>query len=269
MKYRPVIIGSRLVSCLLVFAALLSVSLSFAQDDDHDDDPEDAHWSYEGEEGPENWGELSELFSLCATGEAQSPIDIADTDQLDLTDIEFNYQPSMLNIFNNGHTIQVQYDAGSSIVYNEIRYNLLQFHFHTPSEHTVNGESVPMELHFVHQDPATGELAVVGVLLREGAENVEYAPIFDELPTESGDPQPSNLMVEALRLLPEDTTYYTYVGSLTTPPCSQGVRWLLLTTPVDISAAQIQAFQSVFNMNARPVQPLNERDLLQDSAGVN
>lgn len=250
-----------LFSSALLITSLLMMSPAKAQDAE----PEHPHWTYEGEEGPEHWGELNPDYELCSVGEAQSPIDITEAQALNLTDIAFSYLPSALNIFNNGHTIQVQYDEGSSIVYNEIQYNLVQFHFHTPSEHTVNGESFAMELHFVHQD-ANGGLAVVGVLLREGAENAEYAALFDNMPATEGEPEPTELTINAASLLPAEATYFTYGGSLTTPPCSQGVRWLVLTTPVEISAAQIEAFQAIFEMNARPVQPLNERDLLQDSS---
>ncbi len=245
---------------VFVIASLLMGGLVLAQDAE----PEHPHWTYEGEEGPSHWGELNPDYELCSLGEAQSPINIVDAQTLNLTDIAFDYAASALNIFNNGHTIQVQYDEGSSIVYNEIQYNLIQFHFHTPSEHTVNGESFEMELHFVHQD-ANGSLAVVGVLLHEGAENEAYAELFEHLPATEGEPEPTELSIEAAGLLPEETSYYTYGGSLTTPPCSQGVRWLVLTTPVEISAEQIETFRAIFEMNARPVQPLNERDLLQDS----
>ena len=148
---------------LLALGLGLMVSASYAQDETHEDEP--PHWDYED---PAGWGALGEHgdYALCSTGQAQSPIDITDAQTLNLSDISFHYEPSALNIFNNGHTIQVMYDAGSSITYNEVSYDLKQFHFHTPSEHHVNGEPFSMELHFVHQD-ANGALAVVGVLLQE------------------------------------------------------------------------------------------------------
>lgn len=225
-----------------------------------------AHWEYTGEEGPDHWGELDPNYAACRTGLAQSPIDISGALAGDLTPIAFSYQASALNIFNNGHTIQVNYDAGSSILYNEDTYQLLQFHFHHPSEHTINGQSFPMELHLVHKD-ASGNLAVVGVMLAEGAaDNPAFSVVFDNLPTEKGDPQPTELTIDAASLLPAETLYDTYSGSLTTPPCTQGVRWLVLQTPVEVSAAQLDAFGAIFAMNARPVQPLNTRDLLEDNA---
>lgn len=225
---------------------------------------QDIHWTYEGEEGPAFWGELMPEYALCGEGRAQSPIDITGEQTVNLADLALNYSPSALNIFNNGHTIQVNYDAGSSLVYNENEYALVQFHFHHPSEHTLDGESFGMELHFVHRD-ANGALAVVGVMLGEGMDdNAAYAPIFDNLPPEEGEPEASDLTVSAADLLPEGYHYYTYTGSLTTPPCTQGVRWLVLDTPVVLSAVQLAAFGEIFEMNARPVQPLNVRDLLYD-----
>ncbi|MEZ4671869.1 MAG: carbonic anhydrase family protein [Anaerolineae bacterium] len=222
------------------------------------------HWTYEGEEGPSHWGELDANYELCSTGRAQSPINVTGGLTGNLVDIGFNYVSSALNIFNNGHTVQVNYDAGSSIVYNEDTYQLAQFHFHHPSEHTINGEHYAMELHFVHKD-AAGNLAVVGVLLNQTEQdNPAFDEIFNNLPAAKGDPQPTDMMVDAASLLPATHTYFTYSGSLTTPPCSQGVRWLLLTTPVAVSVHQVEEFATLFEMNARPVQALNNRDLLQD-----
>lgn len=225
----------------------------------------DVHWTYEGEEGPAHWGNLRDGFKLCSTGTTQSPIDIESTVSANISDIQFNYSDSAVNILNNGHTVQVNYDPGSSIMYDGVQYDLAQFHFHHPSEHTVNGEAAPMEAHFVHRS-ADGALAVVGVLLVEGeADNPNFAPVFDNLPTEKVDVTTLAATVSAAAMLPDAKTYYTYSGSLTTPPCSEGVRWLLMTTPVELSAAQIEAFSAIFEDDARPVQPQNARDVIQDS----
>ncbi|MCY4073594.1 MAG: carbonic anhydrase family protein [Chloroflexi bacterium] len=240
---------------LVGFAALLTTSLAGDKD-----------WSYSGERGPEYWGALSPEFALCADGTAQSPIDIRNASELDLVDIAFGYGQTANNIFNNGHTIQVNVDEGSHIVYNEITYNLLQFHFHSPSEHTINGEAAAMEIHFVHQDPNSGALAVVGILLVGGdAENGAYAPVFDNMPSEIGEPAALGEALDLEALLPKELTYFTYQGSLTTPPCSEIVRWLLLDTPVHLSGAQISAFADLYAYNARPTLPLGKRDLLLDS----
>ena len=227
---------------------------------------EENHWGYKGEEGPSNWGELSADYALCADGSAQSPIDISDVSELDLVDIEFNYGDTANNIFNNGHTIQVNVDEGSSIVYNGIRYSLLQFHFHNPSEHTINGQATAMEIHFVHQDPNSGTLAVVGIMLTEGEQDNEaYAAVFEHLPAEVGESEARGDSLSLATLLPTRRTFYTYQGSLTTPPCSEIVRWLLLDTAIELSSAQIEAFAAIHEGNARPVQPLGRRDLLLDS----
>ena len=237
------------------FAVMLQITLA-----------DETSWGYSGDEGPANWGELSPEYSLCADGSAQSPIDIRHASALDLVDIEFQYGESANKIFNNGHTIQVNVDAGSAIVYNGITYDLLQFHFHSPSEHTIDGRAAPLEIHFVHQDPNSGNLAVVGVLLTEGdVENEAYAAVFDHLPASVGEPEAMGAPLSLIALLPEARTYYTYQGSLTTPPCSETVRWLLLDSPIELSTVQIAAFSAIYDGNARPLQPLGKRDLLLDS----
>ena len=227
---------------------------------------DETEWGYTGETGPEHWGEMAPEFAMCAEGFAQSPIDIRDPGEVDLVDIEFQYGLTDSMITNNGHTIQVNVDAGSSIVYNGISYDLLQFHFHHPSEHTIDGVAAPMEIHFVHLDPNSGTLAVVGVMLTQGeSRNEAYAAVFDYMPAEAGEPQPMDTSLSLASLLPDERGFYTYQGSLTTPPCSEVVRWLLLDTPVHLSGEQIDAFAEMYAYNARPVQPLGKRDLLQDS----
>lgn len=226
------------------------------------------HWGYEGAEGPEFWGELSPDFALCSTGQEQTPIDVPVTAPTNPADITFNYQPTALTILNNGHTVQVNYDAGSSIDVGGKTYQLKQFHFHTPSEHTMNGQATELELHLVHQS-ADGQFAVVGVMLKQGADNPAFAPVFNNMPAQASEPAAvGGVTLNAADLLPGERTYYRYNGSLTTPPCSEGVQWLLLNTPVEVSPAQASAFQAIFDLNARPVQPLNERTFLQTSALV-
>ena len=240
---------------VMVFAAFLMSSLA-----------DETDWGYTGKNGPVHWGEMSPEFAMCAAGLAQSPIDIRDPGEVDLVDIEFQYGQLNSMITNNGHTIQVNVEAGSSILYNGISYDLLQFHFHSPSEHTINGEAAAMEVHFVHQDPNSGMLAVVGIMLRESdQDNVAYAAIFDHMPSQAGEEMAMSDVISLMALLPYQRTYYTYQGSLTTPPCSEIVRWLLLDTAVDLSAAQIAAFTEMYAYNARPVMPLGNRDLLRDT----
>ena len=248
-----------LLGIVAVNLLVLAATLVFAAD---------IHWGYSGDEGPANWGALSPDYALCADGSAQSPIDIADASEVGLVDIAFDYGESANNIFNNGHTIQVNIDSGSGIVYNGIRYNLLQFHFHAPSEHTIDGQATPMEIHFVHQDPNSGSLAVVGVMLNEGeSENPAYASVFDNLPAEVGEARPAGDALELAAMLPVQRGYYTYQGSLTTPPCSEIVRWLVLDAPVALSSEQIAAYTAIYDSNARPTLPRGQRDLLHTSRG--
>jgi carbonic anhydrase len=223
------------------------------------------HWTYEGEEGPSHWGELDESYVTCGVGKSQSPIDVLNSSEQDLTNISFHYQPSKLNILNNGHTVQVNYDPGSYIELDNTRYDLAQFHYHAPSEHTIDGESFPSELHMVHRS-ADGNLAVVGILLKEGAENVAYQPFISNLPAEKTDPKDAGVSINAIDLLPSSQMTFRYNGSLTTPPCTEGVNWLLMTTPVELSAQQLTALDSLFESgNNRPVQPMNDRTLIEDT----
>ncbi len=223
------------------------------------------HWTYEGEEGPQHWGELDPSYAVCGTGKSQSPIDIANPSEQDLANISFHYQPSALNILNNGHTVQVNYDAGSYIELDNTRYDVLQFHYHVPSEHKLDGESFPAELHIVHRNPE-GNLAVVGVLLQEGTENAAYQPFINNLPVEETNVKDAGATINAADLLPAVHTTSRYSGSLTTPPCTENVNWLLMTNPVELSAEQLRALVSLFEHgNNRPVQPVNDRVLVEDS----
>lgn len=223
------------------------------------------HWTYEGEEGPLHWGELDPSYAVCGTGQNQSPIDVTNSLEQDLTNISFHYQPSKLNILNNGHTVQVNYDSGSYIELDNTRYDLLQFHYHAPSEHTLEGESFPAELHIVHRN-ADGNLAVVGVLLMEGSENAAYQPFISNLPAEQTDVGDAGVEINATELLPPMGTTFRYSGSLTTPPCTEGIHWLLMTNPTELSADQLTALDSLFEGgNNRPVQPINDRTLIEDS----
>lgn len=223
-----------------------------------------SHWTYEGEEGPAHWGELDPAYATCGTGKSQSPVDISTPTAQDLTNIAFHYQPSAVHILNNGHTVQVNYDAGSYIEVDGARYDVAQFHYHAPSEHAVDGKLFAAEVHIVHKS-ADGSLAVVGLLLQEGAENVTFAPFINNLPAEKSDAKDVGEQINAADFLPAVQTTFRYSGSLTTPPCSEGVSWLVMTTPVELSGTQLGALQNVFKGNNRPVQPLNGRMLVEDN----
>jgi carbonic anhydrase len=223
------------------------------------------HWSYGGAEGPEHWGDLSAEFAVCKSGRMQSPIDIA----ADATGLavgapghDFAYTEAPLSILHNGHTVQLNYAPGSSMSVQGQQYELLQFHFHAPSEHTVGGRSYPMEAHFVHKD-SHGGLAVVGVLIEEGAANAALADAWAHLPGhEAAEQTMADVRIDADAILPADRRYHHYKGSLTTPPCSEGVRWFVLTQPISMSAAQIEKFEAAAAPNARPIQALNGRLLI-------
>ncbi len=223
-----------------------------------------AHWGYAGHEGPEFWGDLSPDYAICKSGKNQSPIDINELTESELNPIVFQYSAVPLDIVNNGHTIQVNYAPGSTITVDGKTFNLLQFHFHTPSENTVMNVSYPMEAHLVHADDG-GNLAVVGVLFEDGATNPFIESIWAHMPVKAGESKKvASVTLTANDMLPADQSYYRFNGSLTTPPCSEGVRWMLLKSPVPVSKAQAEKFTTVVGgPNNRPVQAVNARPVLQ------
>ena len=223
--------------------------------------PVEHHWSYDGDEGPTHWGDLKPDYSVCKLGQRQSPIDIRDAKKASLPPIQFNYKPSPLKIINNGHTIQINYAPGSFITVGEKRYELRQFHFHHPSEEHVNGKAYDMVVHLVHAD-SEGQLAVVAVLLRSASTNPLIQRLWENLPrTEGKEESITGVEVNAAELLPKSLGYYTFEGSLTTPPCSEGVTWFVLNTPAEVSADQVAAFAKLYPHNARPTQPSNGRSI--------
>ena len=218
-------------------------------------------WNYKGEGSPKNWGQFS---STCSIGKNQSPIDIINTDSQDLTNPFFHYQPSKLHILNNGRTIRINYDRGSYLDLDGETYDVKQFHYHTPSEHSINGKLFPAELHIVHEK--NGDYAVVGILLAEGeTDNSAYQPVIDNLPAGVSPQIDVGITINAAELLPSNRTTYRYSGSLTTPPCTEGVNWFLMTTPVQLSSAQIASLTTAINGNNRPVQPVGTRKVVRDN----
>lgn len=220
-----------------------------------------AHWDYDGEEGPEHWGEIDPKFETCKTGKNQSPIDITSGKPEKLGPIKFDYKASPIAIINNGHTIQVNVPKGNSITVGGKKYELLQYHFHSPSEHKMSGKSGDMEVHLVHKNEA-GELAVVGVFMNAGKENALVKTLWDNLPTEVGKEKTvAQATINPMDFLPAKKTFSNYPGSLTTPPCSEGVNWMVMNDSIEVSKAQVEKFTSIFPMTARPVQPLHERSI--------
>lgn len=220
------------------------------------------HWSYQGKGGSQHWGDMEPGFAECKLGKIQTPIDIRSAKKATLAPIGFGYTQSDAEVINNGHTIQVNLPAGGKVTLDGEEYQLLQFHFHTPSEEKVNGKSYSMVAHLVHKS-AAGKLAVVAVLFKQGKENQALKAVFDNLPAKEGEKNPLKSGLNAADLLPADQGYYKFEGSLTTPPCSEGVKWQVIKQPVEMSNKQIKAFRTLYKMNARPIQPLNGRTVEQ------
>ncbi|QEX24596.1 carbonate dehydratase [Hypericibacter adhaerens] len=223
---------------------------------------EAAHWSYEGEAGPQNWGELSADFKVCELGFEQTPIDLKNAISAQLAGVEPDFRPMPLKILNNGHTIQVNCDPGSRSRIDGRSFELLQFHFHHPSEHLLAGRAFDLELHFVHR-AESGQLAVLGVFIQQGAENAALQPIWAGMPAVAGPVQDVGTQITPASLLPTERGFFRYQGSLTTPPCSEGVLWTMFKQPIEASEDQIRKFAALFPSNARPVQGVNRRFLLQ------
>lgn len=220
-----------------------------------------AHWSYEGENGPKRWGQLNPEFNLCGSGQRQSPINIDQSITLQgpAEPLQFSYQPSGASVVNNGHTIQVDLVGDNSVTVRGSSYKLVQFHFHAPSEEAVNNRGFAMVAHLVHKN-AEGQLAVVSVLLEPGLANALIHTVWTYMPLDVNDRvRLPAALVDMTQLLPSDQRYYQFMGSLTTPPCTEGVLWLVLKQPMTLSPAQIKLFTQLFPHNARPLQPLNGR----------
>jgi len=268
---------------IIILIGMMSLSMMAYGSEQHIGKP---HWSYTGSEGPASWGNLSNDYRTCKSGVNQSPINITAPTSSRLFKLEFDYRSVPLQILNNGHTIQFNYSdislndehfitidnkrypMPSATQHNSILlvsgepYSLLQVHFHSPSEHAVDGIRYPLEAHFVHMNKQN-QLAVVSVLFKNGQENPFISRVWQHMPTST---QAATLIngvnVNVNDLLSNKRGYYHYRGSLTTPPCSEGVRWFVMKEKLEISKQQVAAFLQVINKNARPLQPINQRYLL-------
>ncbi len=217
------------------------------------------HWAYAGLGAPENWSKIKPGYSLCGTGKRQSPIDIRGGIKVDLEPIKFDYRPTEFRIIDNGHTVQVEVGEGNSIMVMGRSYPLVQFHFHRPSEERINGKTYDMVVHLVHKD-YDNSLAVIAVLMEKGMEHPIIQTLWNYMPLEVGmESQPPNVVIDLNRLLPEKRDYFTYMGSLTTPPCTENVLWMVFKNPVQVSPEQIGIFSRLYPNNARPVQPTHDR----------
>jgi len=223
-----------------------------------------AHWDYKGSAGPAAWGGLKPEFSLCNVGQRQSPIDIKGGLAVDLDPVRFDYQASRFAVVDNGHTVQVNLASGNVIDVGGKRFELQQFHFHRPSEERIDGRQFEMSLHLVHKDDQ-GRLAVVALLFEKGPTNPVLQKVWNNLPLERNEENAARSPLELAQLLPTDRRYFTYMGSLTTPPCSEGVQWIVMRQPVTLTPEQIEIFARIYPMNARPVQQAAGRRIMQSN----
>jgi len=244
------------IFALFIGMVLLNAGLSYAG--------EGAHWGYSGHEGPEHWAGMSPDYAICGSGRNQSPINITGMIEADLKPIQIDYKDVSLDVINNGHTIKVGYAEGSTIKIDGQTFNLLQFHFHTPSENQIEGKSFPMEAHLVHADK-DGNLAVIGVMFEDGKANSSIEEIWKLMPAEAGKTNTAaDVRVNVMNMLPKDKDYYRFNGSLTTPPCTEGVRWFVMKNHVSASKEQIEKYGHTMHHDTnRPVQPVNARPVLK------
>lgn len=219
-----------------------------------------ASWSYSGATGPEHWGDLDPRYAAAKTGRQQSPIDLTGPFASGAETVFYSYQAAPLCVANNGHSIQVNCPPGSSITVGGRRYELLQYHFHTPSEHTADGKLYEMEIHLVHRSDH-GQFMVVGVFLSKGNTHFTLDEIWRYMPERAGESVESDVLVDPTDFLPTDRRFVQYDGSLTTPPCTEGVGWIMMLAPIQVSPEQVQQFERVIGPSNRPVQPLNDRVL--------
>ncbi|WP_249226249.1 carbonic anhydrase [Entomohabitans teleogrylli] len=242
---------------VLMVSALLATASLNAQASEH------PAWSYDGNGSPEHWAELSPEYSQCQTGANQSPINITAALKTNLEPLNLRFMELPLKEVNNGHTIQVADKGGDILTLDNQTFELQQFHFHTPSENTIEGRSFPLEAHFVHQN-ATGEIAVVAVMFRPGEENKELSKLWQHMPASAGSETAISQKIDLKGLFPKEMSYYRFSGSLTTPPCTEGVRWIVMKQPVTVSEQQVKQFAAVMrHPNNRPVQPAHGRVVVE------
>ena len=273
-----VLMKPRRISALVYIIAVLSLASCSDKKEDAADDQRGSHvvhWGYEAEDGPGKWGAMDPEWILCAEGLVQSPIDLANTTGIELPGVEIDMpseqevevlnQAGVIDALDNSHTIQINTKTGEKLTIGDKTYALVQFHFHAPSEHTVNGEHYPMEMHFVHQ-AEDGALAVVGVFIEAGAHNPGIAPLWAQLAEAPGNKATVRIPAGFADHIFSGgaSAVYHYDGSLTTPPCSEGVKWYIRKTPAQLSKEQIASFTAVYDHNNRPIQALNERTVYLD-----
>ncbi len=236
----------------LVIAGCSTESVDDSETTETEAKTEKAAWGYGEADGPSAWGDLSEEYATCKTGKEQSPIDLPAASDANITQVSVNYGASEAKIVNKGYTVQADFESGFTMTSGETEYGLVQFHMHTPSENTIAGKAFPLTAHLVHATEG-GDLAVLGLMFEEGEANPQLQAMLDNVD--------GAVSIDLAAMLPASLDVYNFAGSLTTPPCSEGVNWHVATTPVTASKEQIEALNGLMGNNARPVQPLNDRKL--------
>ena len=252
------------LSLAAIAAMILATGCTSHSENSEHGKSHEAHWGYEGKYSPSHWGEMKEEFAMCSQGKVQSPINIIPTEDIDLKALDFKYNTNSMDVVNNGHTVQVNILAGSTVNIAGTDYELKQFHFHTPSENNINGKAYPLEAHFVHA-AKDGSLAVVAVMYEEGKENPIIEKIWSKFPLKANEKVSISLSANDIQaMLPSNKDYYKFMGSLTTPPCSENVKWNVFKTSMPISKEQVKQFFDTFeHANNRPIQNINGRSILQ------
>ncbi len=245
-----------------IAALALSFGMLFAGVTGEGHHAEHPHWGYSGEGAPEHWGDIDPKFRMCKLGVNQSPVDLNRFIDAELPKLKITYAGIAHDVVNNGHTIKVTTFGKNSLVVDSKTFHLKQFHFHTPSENKIEGKQFPMEAHFVHQSD-DGEYLVIAVMFTEGAHNKAFQKLLNDLPTKVGESKQLHEMFNPGELFPRKLDYYRYDGSFTTPPCTEGVRWIVLKVPVTASKEQIEKMHKIMGNNNRPTQPLKARVILR------
>lgn len=221
------------------------------------------HWGYQNENGPDHWGSITQDFQLCATGKNQSPIDIKKASKTTLSHLDLGFKAGPQTVINNGHSIQVNVSEGNTLKLDDELYTLNQFHFHSPSENEINGKHFPLEMHLVYKADS-GDLAVLAVMFKTGDENKALSSVWAHLPQKEGEQSMLTAPVSVKNLIPSVLNHYRFSGSLTTPPCSEGVTWMVFEKQLQASEQQIQTFKTLIHDNNRPVQPINGRVVVEE-----
>jgi carbonic anhydrase len=247
---------------LAALIAIAAVVVSGCGESEPTETAAPAEWSYAGADGPSHWGSLDAEYAACSQGREQSPVDLAGAERERPPELVIDYRDGTAELDNNGHSVEAAFDEAGSIELEGRSYEFAQFHFHAPSEHTLGGEHQPAELHFVNQ-AEDGSLAVIGVLVAEGSENRAFGRFLAAAPATAGETAEADLRPGALLPPGVPGERWAYNGSLTTPPCSEGVAWTLLARPIEISAEQITRLTDLYSDTARPVQPLGDRELVR------